>query len=86
MYKLIYHRRAVKQLARFPLRDRTKVMRKLAQLKADPLNKVLHIKRYHGLKSSWRIRIGGVRVIYQVEHTLKQIQIIAIGHRGDVYK
>lgn len=33
-----------------------------------------------------RIRVGDYRVIYDIDDTLKEIYILDIGHRKDIYK
>ena len=35
------------------------------------------------LKAHWKLRVGNYRVIYKIAGN--QVQIIAIGHRGNIY-
>jgi len=45
------------------------------------------IKRLKGkLGGSFRYRIGGIRVIYDVDMKLRKVYVETIGSRGDVYK
>ena len=35
---------------------------------------------------SWRIRIGDYRVIYDIDDKSRQIDVLHIGHRREVYR
>jgi mRNA interferase RelE/StbE len=43
-------------------------------------------KKLKGSESSYRLRVGDYRVIYQVDHVSKVIVIYHVRHRRDVYK
>ena len=43
-------------------------------------------KKLKGSESSYRLRVGDYRVIYQVDHVNKAIVIYHVRHRKDVYK
>lgn len=46
-----------------------------------------HIKRLHGeLEGKYRLEMGGLRIIYEVNIKKKTVEIKSIGGRGDVYK
>lgn len=34
---------------------------------------------------AWRIRVGDYRVIYQIDESARQVKILHVGHRRDVY-
>ncbi len=34
----------------------------------------------------WRIRVGGYRVIYEIDDKQRIVTILVIGHRRDVYR
>lgn len=36
-------------------------------------------------REGWRIRSGHYRVIYEIDDTLKQVTVLDIGHRRDIY-
>lgn len=45
-----------------------------------------HSKALHGsLEGLWRIRMGSIRIIYESRMDIKEIRIIKIGPRGDIY-
>jgi mRNA interferase RelE/StbE len=37
------------------------------------------------LEGFWRVRVGYLRVVYQLNEMLQEIRIIRIGPRGDIY-
>jgi mRNA interferase RelE/StbE len=47
-----------------------------------PFNSV----KMKGLLKTYRLRIGDYRIIYQIEDGSKEVVIIAIGHRREIYR
>jgi len=46
-----------------------------------------HIKKLHGeLEGKHRYKVGGIRIVYEVNTKGKIVEIKAIRSRGDVYK
>ncbi|MBN1901541.1 type II toxin-antitoxin system RelE/ParE family toxin [Candidatus Sumerlaeota bacterium] len=46
-----------------------------------------HSKALQGrLEGLWRIRMGSIRIVYEPKMELKEIRIIKIGPRGDIYE
>ncbi len=39
-----------------------------------------------GYKDKWRIRIGDYRVIYILDETHKQVSVVRVAHRREVYE
>ncbi len=37
-------------------------------------------------RSEWRVRVGPYRVLYQIDDRNKQITIVAVAHRREVYR
>ncbi len=45
------------------------------------------IKRLHGrLEGLYRFRVGSLRIIYSVDEKNREIEVLTIDDRGDVYK
>ena len=36
--------------------------------------------------SAWRVRIGDYRIVYTIDDKQKIVEVIRIGHRGEVYR
>jgi mRNA interferase RelE/StbE len=57
-----------------------------SKLSEDPFRHY-NIKKLSGeLEGSFRLRLGGLRIIYSVDDKRKIVYIEVIGFRGDVYK
>ncbi|MEJ2270951.1 MAG: type II toxin-antitoxin system RelE/ParE family toxin [Candidatus Bathyarchaeota archaeon] len=78
-YKIFLHPKAAKTLTKIQQKDRIK--EDLKQLKKDPIKigKQLKPSKYY------RPRIGDIRAIYEIDQNKKQVIILYIGHRKNVY-
>lgn len=83
MYQLKVNNRAEKDLKKLSTVYKQKVARSLNLLASNPF---LGDKMSGEFLGSYRIKIPPIRIIYQVNHQNKIIQVRAIGHRGDIYK
>lgn len=63
------------------MQEKTRIKEKLKQLKKDPqkIGKQLKPSKYY------RLRIGDIRAIYEIDQNKKQVTILYIGHRKNVY-
>ncbi|TKB72464.1 MAG: hypothetical protein E8D45_10670 [Nitrospira sp.] len=37
-------------------------------------------------RSEYRLRVGDYRILYSIEEDRKRVEIVAVGHRRDVYR
>jgi len=85
-YRLLLHKNVTKFLNKCPAKQRAGLIEKLEKLKQDPVNTELDIKVLQGCRDVYRLRIGQVRLIYQVRNNELVIFIMKAGWRGDIYK
>ena len=85
MHKLFYHPDALKKLKRLHPNDRKRALQKLASLSQDPQNPILDAKKLASTKSSFRLRTGDVRAIFEINKENKTIYIWDIDYRGSIY-
>ncbi|CAB1084408.1 hypothetical protein D1AOALGA4SA_11932 [Olavius algarvensis Delta 1 endosymbiont] len=86
MYEIKFSRKAAKFYQKVDTTTVRRLNAALSILAEDPFSHH-SIKRLSGeLKGSYRIRIGGIRIIYSVDDSQKIVYIEVIGFRGDVYK
>ncbi|MFP5261568.1 MAG: type II toxin-antitoxin system RelE family toxin [Blastocatellia bacterium] len=57
----------------------------------DAIRDLSQVPRPQGCKKltgreGWRIRVGGYRVIYEIDDARQTLTILPIGNRRDVYK
>ncbi|MFD2646717.1 type II toxin-antitoxin system RelE/ParE family toxin [Devosia albogilva] len=79
--------RADKDLQRLSSTDRARVLRYLAERVApldDPrqLGKALKAD----FAGAWRYRVGDIRIITRIEFDQVVVVVLAVGHRGEVYR
>ncbi len=85
MYNLLIKRQAKKKLQSLPVQARTRIAGQIQILGNDPDDKRLDLKKMKG-QSSFRLRVGQWRVIFERDDAVRIISIEKIGVRGDVYK
>lgn len=83
-YKLIYHKSAVKFIAKQEKAVQQRISIGLrGLLEIPPEGDISNMKGHAGL---YRLRIGTFRVTFRIDHIEKVIYIEAVGSRGDIYK
>ncbi len=84
-YTLKIKRQADRVLSRLSRPERTRLTEKILLLANDPDSSELDVKPLEG-EPYFRLRVGGWRVIFDRQDSLKIIAIEKIKPRGDVYK
>ncbi len=82
---LLIKEQARKKLQSLAKPDRLRIADKISQLGYDPDNPELDVRKLEG-DPGWRLPVGGWRVIFDRQDTVKIIAIERIKPRGDVYK
>ncbi len=82
-YTIVILRRAQKELAGLPLDIYTRIRDAIRRL--GDLPRPAGCTKLSG-REGWRIRIGSCRVIYEIDDRQRQITILHVGHRRDVYR
>lgn len=81
MWKLVYSKRARRDLDRLPANIAERILDRLERLERDPFDSA------RGLVNSdagnFRVRVGDYRVTFDLEG--EEIRICRIGHRRDIY-
>ena len=85
MYRLTIRKQAIKALQRMPGRDARLVRDELEKLAQDPLRRDVDVTRLQS-RPGFRLRVGGWRVIFERDENVREINVLRIGPRGDVYK
>lgn len=83
MYSVEIKVSAASEIERLPRRDRSRVMKRIADLVEDPrppgCEKLSGGERY-------RVRQGDYRIVYSVEDPRLVVWVVKVGHRRDVYR
>ncbi|NCN22064.1 hypothetical protein AUJ27_00880 [Candidatus Falkowbacteria bacterium CG1_02_37_44] len=80
--KIIISPRAEKELKKITKIDQIAIARKIRLIKESPV--ILNEEKLSGYKNIYRVRIGEYRIVYR--RTVKEIYIVLIGHRKDIYR
>jgi mRNA interferase RelE/StbE len=80
-YKVLLHPKAAKALQKLDKTNRTRIKKALRELKGDPYKagEPLHPSHF------WKIKAGDYRAIYEINSDKKEVIIIFVGHRKNVY-
>jgi mRNA interferase RelE/StbE len=75
---------ALRQLEKLPRLIQRRIREETEALRDDPFP--LGCKKLAGMEQTWRLRVGDYRVVYEVHRGVLVVLVVAIGHRGDVYR
>ena len=85
MYRVFFRERAFKSLSkRISSADRKKILSKIETLAKNPFSRSLDVKKlvfFKNLEKAYRLRIGNLRVIYELDTKSKKIIIYLIDYR-----
>ncbi len=81
MYQVTIRSKAEKHFGKLPKNLQEKVAKKLKQLQNDPFQVGLDVKKLAGTDKSYRLRVGEIRIIYQMDTALKEIFVVDIDFR-----
>lgn len=84
MYQIKLARSAEKELAHISEPYFSALLKKIDALAKQPFP--TGVKKIKGMQAGWRVRVGDYRIIYEVDETIKTVDISAIGHRKEIYK
>lgn len=82
-YHVIIKRSAEKELDAFPANIHERVIKRLLVLEDNP--RPTGSKKLQG-QESYRLRVGDYRVLYIIDDKGKQVTVLAVGHRREVYR
>ena len=84
-YEVFLSRTSGNIYGRLTAKLRKAVDRCMAYIEVSPKHGP-NIQRLKGKPDCYRYRIGGWRILYKVDDSVKRIEVYEIGPRGDVYK
>lgn len=82
-YSVIVQRRAQKQIARLPTNIQDRIEKSLQALSNEP--RPPGSRKLQG-REGWRIRVGDYRAVYEVDDTAREVLVVTLGHRRDIYR
>jgi mRNA interferase RelE/StbE len=87
LFDIVISNRARKSLRRLPQHYVRRAIRAFEALKQNPAPVPdYEVKKLRGLRDTYRIRIGDIRIEYEVEWESKRINILAVEFRSRAYE
>jgi mRNA interferase RelE/StbE len=83
-YEIELSRIALKNMAKIPKKDLSRIQNRLEALSKEPQPD--DIKKIRGDDNLYRIRSGNYRILYRIFENKLCILIVDIDHRKDIYK
>ncbi|MCY3919821.1 MAG: type II toxin-antitoxin system RelE/ParE family toxin [Chloroflexi bacterium] len=83
-YRLTIKRQAVRALQRMPRDQAIRIRGELDKLAEDPARRDIDVAALQG-RSGYRLRVGGMRIIYERDDDARVIDILRIAPRGQAY-
>jgi mRNA interferase RelE/StbE len=84
-YKVYYTTKANKHLGKLHPHHRGLVVNKTNKLASIHESSNKQVKRMKGISDLFRLRVGKVRVLFRIDHKKKEILVLDIGYRGQIY-
>jgi mRNA interferase RelE/StbE len=81
-FKLVYTKRAVKDIQSLDNNVRKRIGRALIRYREDPMKKAEKLTDF--AFGTYKFRIGDYRIIFDIED--KDIVILRVGHRREIYR
>lgn len=85
MYTIIVEGKNRKRIAKLEPIMRQRVIAAIDALAENPRPAGKQIKHFTGIAKGYRLRVGSFRVIYAVNDAQKEVRVIDVGYRGDIY-
>ena len=82
-YKVMIRKSAADELGRIPNKDLRLIVERIQALGEEPRPRG---SEKLSARERYRIRQGDYRVIYAVDDDLRTVEIVKIGHRGEIYR
>ena len=83
-YRLEFVSSASREFLALPAAIRERIDKRLVALKENP--RPAGVKALQGQEGLWRIRIGGYRIVYQIDDRQRLITVTRVRLRATVYR
>jgi mRNA interferase RelE/StbE len=85
MYSIGFAETAIKNLTKIPQSTKKSIFSKIEELAENPLT-VANVKRLVNFSSSFRLRVGNYRILFERNDEIKTLDIVDVLHRKNAYK
>ena len=81
-WSVVVSRPAASYLQSLSGEERERVRLRLKALEAGPFGQATRLQ----VRPQWSLRVGGLRVLLEVDVPTRTVRVVAAGPRGDIYK
>ena len=82
-YEVFFLRRAQKALSKIRGDDYERLRMAIEELGEEPRPR--GSRKLSG-REGWRIRVGEYRVLYEIDEGAREVTVLDVGHRRDIYR
>jgi mRNA interferase RelE/StbE len=83
-YGVLLERQAERDLKRLPSQVLSRVVRDLQELSQNP--RPSGCRKLVSTANDYRIRVGDYRILYEVRDDVREVRILRVRHRREVYR
>jgi mRNA interferase RelE/StbE len=84
MYQVLYEKKVLKDLDKIPNQDVERILDVFKELSSNPFPQ--NSKKLSGKSNLYRVRQGNYRIVYTIAYKEKEVRIILVRHRKEVYR
>jgi mRNA interferase RelE/StbE len=84
MYRVVTTKSFGKALAKLPLNWQKRIVTKIREVAANPYAPNNNLTKLQG-RDAYRLRVGGWRVIYELQDDRLVMLVLEVGPRGGIY-
>ena len=82
MYKLVFEKKALRNLNKLDVLVKKRIWNKLQECKESPFAFLKPLVQIKGFK----LRVGNYRIIIDVREEIRVLNVLKVGHRKNVYE
>ena len=84
MYTVVTTKSFEKTMATLPVNWQKRIVAKIKEVASDPCAPNSNLKKLQG-RDGYRLRVGGWRVIYELQDDRLVLLVLEVGQRGGIY-
>ena len=82
-YRIEWRNSTKKDLKRISRKEISRIVKAVEALSKEP--RPTGSKKLSGSESTYRIRVGSYRVVYEIDDEVILIEVVKVGHRKNIY-
>jgi len=84
MYEILLARQAERELRKLPAEVFQRIIRHIRELSRIP--RPPGCRKLTDAGGDYRLRVGEYRVLYEIDDAARQVRILRVGHRREIYR